>query len=123
MLRMRCRIWRAKLDSAARGPKTIGQMKDSFTVHHVTYTLLIRSEYGPWGPPVFSGTLETVAGQKFEFSTLAELDGWLCDIGGWIDAPASAREGGENTPSCKPIDANRSGKASFESDPSLTKMS
>ncbi len=60
-------------------------MKDSSTIHEVTYFISIRSEYQQLGSPVCRGTLETVAGQKFEFNTLAELDGLLCEICGWID--------------------------------------
>ncbi len=95
-------------------------MKCTSIIHQVTYTVSIRSEHKQSGLPVFRGTLETVAGQKFEVSTLAELDALLCEIGGWIDRPRPAEEGDENKASCKAIDANRSEKASFETDPSLT---
>ncbi len=95
-------------------------MKCSSITHQVTYSISILSEHKQADLPVFRGTLQTMAGQKFEFSTLAELEGLLCDLGGWIDTPASAKEGGENRASCKAIDANRSEKASFETDPSLT---
>ncbi len=57
-------------------------------IHQVSYVISIRSEYRPSRSPVFHGTLETVAGQKFEFKTLAELNSLLCEIGGWIDGPA-----------------------------------
>lgn len=71
------------------------KMSDTVTIHVVTYIISIRSEYPRMGAPVFRGTLETVAGQKFEFSTLAELDGLLCEVCGWIDTPpptGAARE-------------------------------
>lgn len=67
-------------------------MNDSSTIHQVTYIISIRSEYPQLGSPVFRGTLEIVAGQKFEFGTLAELNGLLCEIGGWIDTPPCAKE-------------------------------
>jgi hypothetical protein len=52
-------------------------MKDLSTIHEVTYIISIRSEYRQSGSPLFRGTLETVAGQKFEFNTLAELNGFV----------------------------------------------
>lgn len=67
-------------------------MNDSSTSHQVTYIISIRSEHQQPGSPVFRGSLEIVAGQKFEFGTLAELNGLLCEIGGWIDKPPSAKE-------------------------------
>lgn len=70
-------------------------MNDSSTIHQVTYIISIRSEYQKLGSPVFRGTLEIVSGQKFEFSTLTELNSLLCEIGGWIDTPPLTNEGGE----------------------------
>lgn len=69
-------------------------MKDSSSIHQVRYIISIRSEYLPLGSPVFRGTLEIVSGQKFEFSTLAELNSLLGEIGGWIDTPTLTNEGG-----------------------------
>lgn len=63
----------------------------------MTYTISIRSKYQGRGTPIFHGTLETIARQKFEFRTLAELNRLLCDVCGWIDAPCLSREGGERT--------------------------
>ena len=65
------------------------------TIHQVAYIISIRSEYQHLGSPIFRGTLETAAGQKFEFSTLAELNGLLCEIGGWIDTPQLTTEARE----------------------------
>ncbi len=62
-------------------------MQASSTIHRVTYHISVQSEHHPFGPPLFRGTLETVAGQEFEFGTLAELNHLLCEVGGWIDAP------------------------------------
>jgi hypothetical protein len=72
-------------------------MKDSSNIHEVTYVLSIRSEYPPLRPPIFRGTLETVARQKFEFNTLAELNGLLCEICGWIDTPPPTNKAREST--------------------------
>ena len=69
-------------------------MNDSSSIHQVRYIISIRSEYPPLGSPVFRGTLEIVSGQKFEFSTLTELNSLLCEIGGWIDTPPLTNEGG-----------------------------
>jgi hypothetical protein len=68
-------------------------MNDSSTIHQVTYIITIRSEYQQLGSPIFRGALEIVTGQKFEFSTLAELNSLLCEIGGWIDTPPLTNEG------------------------------
>lgn len=70
-------------------------MNGPSTIHQVKYILWIRSEYDPLSSPVFHGTLETIAGQKFEFKTLVELNGLLCEIGGWIDTPLVENEGNE----------------------------
>ncbi len=70
-------------------------MNGSSTIHQVKYILWIRSEYDPLSSPVFHGTLETVAGQKFGFSTLAELNCLLYEIGGWIDTPPLTDKGDE----------------------------
>jgi hypothetical protein len=69
-------------------------MNGPTTIHQVKYVLWIRSEHEPLSSPVFHGTLETIAGQKFEFSTLAELNGLLCEIGGWIDTSPLTNKGG-----------------------------
>jgi hypothetical protein len=62
-------------------------MNGSATIHQVKYILWIQSEHQSMGSPVFRGKLETTAGQTFEFSTLAELNSLLCEMGGWIDTP------------------------------------
>ena len=70
-------------------------MSGSSTIHHMKYILWIRSEHEPQHSPVFRGTLETIAGQKFEFNTLAELNGLLCEVGGWIDTLGPTGEVGD----------------------------
>ncbi|MGE5262824.1 MAG: hypothetical protein ACM3S0_05550 [Acidobacteriota bacterium] len=87
----------------------------SNTVHQAKYILSIQSEYQHWGPPVFRGMLETVAGQKFEFSTLDELNRLLYEVGGWIDSPTSANEGGEANAPCQAIDAEKCDDDSYKS--------
>ena len=72
-------------------------MKDSFTIHEATYIISIRSEYRQSGSPIFRGTLETIAGQKFEFNTLTELNGLLCEICGWIETSPLPNEAREST--------------------------
>jgi hypothetical protein len=37
--------------------------------------------------PVWCGALVTAAEQGFCFSTLAELNRWLCELAGWQDPP------------------------------------
>jgi hypothetical protein len=71
-------------------------MKNSSNFHQVIYTLSIQAEYKPLSSPVFHGKNETVGGQKFDFRTLAELNGLLCDIAGWIDTPLENEECGTN---------------------------
>jgi hypothetical protein len=90
------RVSCARLGAARQREKTVCQMKDSTSIHQVTYIISIRSEHRPLsGSPIYSGSLEIVAGRKFEFNTLAELNGLLCEIGGWIDTPPVTDEGGE----------------------------
>lgn len=75
-------------------------MDASSSVHQMKYILWIRSEYKLLSNPLFYGMLETISGQKFEFSTLAELNGLLCEIGGWIDTPPLANGGSEPNEMC-----------------------
>ena len=84
-------------------------------MHRVRYILTLRSEYQHWGSPVFHGTLETVAGQKFEFSTLDEFNRLLCEICGWIDTPPSVNEGGEANKPCQANDAEKCDDESYKS--------
>ncbi len=72
-------------------------MPEASTIHEVMYSLSIRSEYQSSGLPIYRGTLETLAGQTFKFSTLTELNRLLCEVCGWIDTPCSLNEGGDLT--------------------------
>jgi hypothetical protein len=39
---------------------------------------------------VWHGSLEMPSGQRFDFSTLAELERLLCELGGWVEPPSQA---------------------------------
>ena len=39
------------------------------------------------GAAVWHGVLVTTAGQRLPFSTLAQLNRWLCELAGWQDPP------------------------------------
>ncbi len=62
-------------------------MDNSSTYHEVRYILSIQSIHRQSGTPIFHGVFETITGQKFEFTTLSELNLMLFEIAGWIDAP------------------------------------
>ncbi len=42
--------------------------------------------------PVWRGALVTAAEQRLYFSTLAELNHWLCELAGWQDPPPATLE-------------------------------
>jgi hypothetical protein len=41
---------------------------------------------------VWHGFIETAAQQRLDFSTLAELNRLLCELGGWMDPPLSLHQ-------------------------------
>jgi hypothetical protein len=49
--------------------------------------------------PVSRGALVTAAEQRLYFSTLAELNRWLCEMAGWQDPPPGTNRPGENVTS------------------------
>ena len=55
----------------------------------VSYVIFIWHEPQQNGLSVWRGCLETAAGQRFDFGTLAELNRFLCELGGWMDPPIS----------------------------------
>ncbi len=57
--------------------------------HPVSYVLSIWSEHQSDQPPIWHGWIEMTGGQRFNFTTLAELDRLLCELGGWMDPPES----------------------------------
>jgi hypothetical protein len=82
-------------------------MNGPATIHKVKYILWIRSEYESLRVPVFYGTLETVAGQQFKFSTLGELKGLLYEICGWIDSLPPTNKVGEMDITCQEVGTAR----------------
>ena len=45
---------------------------------------------------VWRGVLVTAAGQRLHFSTLAQLDSWLCELAGWQDPPLHDSAAGDS---------------------------
>ena len=56
-------------------------------VRRLTYTLSIWLEPHPDRRNVWRGAMETIAGQRFVFHSLAELNRLLAELAGWIDPP------------------------------------
>jgi hypothetical protein len=56
----------------------------------VSYLLSIWREAGQDSASAWKGDLETIAGQHLNFTSLAELNHLLCELGGWIDPPAES---------------------------------
>jgi hypothetical protein len=54
----------------------------------VSYVLCIWREADQESAHSWKGDLETAAGQHLNFTSLAELNHLLCELGGWIDPPA-----------------------------------
>ena len=58
-----------------------------------SYVISIRVDRKAHGRPVWHGVLVTAAGQRLPFSTLAQLDRWLCELAGWQDPPQNTEAG------------------------------
>jgi hypothetical protein len=56
----------------------------------VSYVLSIWREADQDSVLCWKGDLETASGQHLHFTSLAELNHLLCELGGWIDPPADA---------------------------------
>jgi hypothetical protein len=56
----------------------------------VSYVVSIWREAEPESKIFWRGELETVAGQHLNFTSLAELNHLLCELGGWIDPPTES---------------------------------
>src|SRR6185503_11584660 len=56
----------------------------------VSYVVSIWREPQPDGVSAWRGSLETAAGQCFDFGALTELNRFLCELGGWMDPPISS---------------------------------
>ncbi len=67
-------------------------MNDAQPMHRVSYLLFIWSERRPDLPLVWNGLLQAASGQRFYFTTLAELERLLSEIGGWIDPPEKSMD-------------------------------
>ncbi len=55
-----------------------------------SYVISIRVERNAYNDPVWQGVLVTPAGQRLHFSTLAQLNRWLCELSGWRDPAKDA---------------------------------
>ncbi|MFZ5923060.1 MAG: hypothetical protein ACOYY3_18610 [Chloroflexota bacterium] len=47
-------------------------------------------------PPQWRGAIETVAGERFYFRTLTDLNRLVGELGGWMDPPPPRPAGDEN---------------------------
>jgi hypothetical protein len=56
----------------------------------VAYVISIWREADQESVLHWKGDLETAAGQHLNFTSLAELNHFLCELGGWIDPPAES---------------------------------
>ena len=56
-----------------------------------SYVISLWIDHYADGVPVWRGILGTVAGQRLYFSTLAQLNRWLCELAGWQDPPRDGR--------------------------------
>jgi hypothetical protein len=56
----------------------------------VSYVVSIWREAEQESALCWKGDLETAAGQHLNFTSLAELNHLLCELGGWIDPPAES---------------------------------
>ena len=61
-------------------------------MRRLTYTLVIWNEPRPDRRSVWRGWLQTLAGQRFAFDSLAELNRLLAELGGWMDQPDELRK-------------------------------
>ena len=62
-------------------------MNSLLPMRKVVYVICIWHEPQHDQATFWRGYLETAAGQRLEFDTLAELNRLLCELGGWIDPP------------------------------------
>ena len=52
-----------------------------------SYLVSLWVDHSTNGTVVWRGVLVTAAGQRLRFSTLAQLERWLCELTGWQDPP------------------------------------
>jgi hypothetical protein len=63
---------------------------DTASRHRISYLLSVWVEHTNDDLPMWRGVLVTAAGQRLHFSTLAQLDRWLCELTGWQDPPSES---------------------------------
>ena len=63
---------------------------DTASHHRISYLLSVWVEHTADNLPMWRGVLVTAAGQRLYFSTLAQLDRWLCELAGWQDPPSES---------------------------------
>ena len=56
-----------------------------------SYLFSLWIDHYAGGMPVWRGVLVTAAGQRLYFSTLAQLNRWLCELAGWQDPPKDGK--------------------------------
>ncbi len=56
-------------------------------IRRLNYTLSIWMEPQVGNRQIWRGSMETRAGQRFIFNSLAELNRLLAELAGWIDPP------------------------------------
>jgi len=66
---------------------------DTTSFSPVSYVISIRVDRTANGLAVWRGVLVTAAGQRLPFSTLAQLNSWLCELIGWQDPPQDGEAG------------------------------
>jgi len=64
---------------------------DTASRRPASYLVSIWPERTADGTAVWRGVLVTPAGQRLPFSTLAQLDRWLCELVGWQDPPEEGK--------------------------------
>jgi len=60
------------------------------TTRKISYVISIWREADQGSAFFWKGNLETAAGQHLNFTSLAELNHLLCELGGWLDPPAES---------------------------------
>lgn len=65
-------------------------MKTLPTPRKVSYVISIWREAEQESALCWRGDLQTAAGQHLIFTSLAELNHLLCELGGWTDPPAAS---------------------------------
>jgi hypothetical protein len=65
-------------------------MNSLSTPRKVSYVVSIWREADPESLLCWKGDLETAAGQHLNFTSLAELNHLLYELGGWLDPPAES---------------------------------